>query len=53
MKGHSEIFVGQETFRSLFVEFFMNDLIQYHTLPEKKTAELFRELIRELESPDK
>ena len=52
-KGHSEIFVGQETFRSLFVEFFMNDLIQYHTLPEKKTAELFRELIRELESPDK
>ncbi|MBQ9717178.1 MAG: hypothetical protein IJV76_04230 [Clostridia bacterium] len=49
-KGHSEIFIGQETFRSLFVEFFMNDLIQYHTLPEEAAVQLFRELVRELEN---
>ena len=49
-KGHSEIFIGQEMFRGLFVEFFMNDLIQYHTLPEKASAELFRELVQELET---
>lgn len=49
-KGHSEIFIGQELFRSLFVEFFMNDLIQYHTHPEEAAAELFRELVRGLEN---
>lgn len=49
-KGHSEIFIEQETFRNLFVEFFMHDLIQYHTLPGEETAELFRELIRNLEA---
>lgn len=48
-KGHSEIFIEQEAFRSLFVEFFMNDLVQYHTRPEEDTNELFRELVRRLE----
>ena len=48
-KGHSEIFIEQEAFRGLFVEFFMNDLVQYHTQPEEASAELFRELVRELE----
>ncbi len=48
-KGHSEIFIEQEAFRSLFVEFFMNDLVQYHTRPEEASTELFRELVRELE----
>ena len=49
-KGHSELFIEQEIFRKLFVDFFMNDLVQYHTLPEDCTAELFRELIAELEA---
>ncbi len=48
-KGHSEIFIEQEAFRGLFVEFFMNDLVQYHTQPEEASTELFRELVRELE----
>lgn len=52
-KGHSEIFIEQETFQGLFVEFFMNDLVQYHTLPEEATAELFRALVRELEVQEK
>lgn len=47
-KGHSEIFIEQEAFLGLFVEFFMNDLVQYHTRPEEDTAALLRELIREL-----
>ena len=48
-KGHSEIFIEQEAFLGLFGEFFMNDLIQYHTQPEEATETLFRELIRDLE----
>ncbi|MBR5313668.1 MAG: hypothetical protein IKU40_12390 [Clostridia bacterium] len=51
-KGHSEIFIEQEAFRGLFVEFFMNDLVQYHTQPEEATEALFRELIRELEEEE-
>jgi hypothetical protein len=48
-KGHSEVFIEQEIFRKLFVDFFMNDLVQYHTLPEEETAAFFLELIAELE----
>lgn len=51
-KGHSEIFIEQEAFRGLFVEFFMNDLVQYHTQPEEATEALFRQLIRELEEEE-
>ena len=49
-KGHSELFIEQEIFRKLFMDFFMNDLVQYHTLPEECTAELFRKLVAELEA---
>lgn len=47
-KGHSEIFIEQEAFLKLFVDFFMNDLVQYHTQPEEETKKLLCELIHGL-----
>lgn len=44
-KGHSEIFIEQEAFLKLFVDFFMNDLVQYHTQPEEETKKLLCELL--------
>jgi len=48
-KGHSEIFISQDMFQSLFIEFFMNDLVQYHTQPEVRTVEFLREMVGRLE----
>ncbi len=47
-KGHSEIFLDQEAFVKMFTDFFMNDLIHYHTRPEEESVKLFRELLENL-----